>query len=1119
MKFKSALIATMAATTAITSIAPLNVSAGTENNEISEKETNFINSYKTPVNIGGDITVKFNAGEETVNGQALPANTFVVSGTGTLDKDKFTCYNANGFLAKFRENIEKPENYTVYIDKGLKLPEKADVFFSLFDTSKLDSSGTISPSSDDVNSKQYNLIIHKDFNVSNCTSMRGLFSKIDNITADTSNWDTSKVTDMSFMFYRSKNANLDTSNWDTSKVTNLREIFAHTDKANPDVSNWDTSKVTNMIGVFFYAYGANPDVANWDTSSVTDLSSTFRYTKLANPDVSNWDTSKVYTMYYMFGNSKIANPDVSNWDTSNVTGMVGVFKGTDVANPDVSNWDTSKVTDMREMFYESKKANPDISKWDTSKVTNMNYIFKDAESAVNLDLSKCNFSRQDDSYHFEYINNKNPGTIKSNLKFFKDNSKFIELKPNRPYKIYKMDSSELGNNNFETTESQLVKTMLDTGKVYTDAKKLAKDLDTYFNGLSGSDGDLYVIKPEPSIAESTDLTTKKIEIHKNDPIPDLETYKENITGLPEDAEVSITTNIDNTTSLGEKTAKINVTYSDGTFTLLDMKVEVKDRVPWTDIIPVPVLTQKNDLEIHKGDPAPDVEAYKEEIDGLPDETEIKSIEIVQEIDSEKLGNQIAKVKVSMKNGMSVTVEMNVFVKDRIPWIEIEEIPEVLAKEQIIIFKGETPDYLANLKGLPEDAEVEIVQDIDNSESGLQEAKLKIKFASGASSIITMKVDVREKESDLFVPELKKLSVKQDKEIDITTALKNVPEGATVTVKKDVNTEEAEKQTGIITVHFKDGTEKDIEVVVDVKAKKVHSRTSNSENGGFNSSHNTGRTEENNREESKPSKAVVKRFSGKNRVETSLETAKALDGTEVVIASADKYADSLSAGNLVSRYGAKLILVSGDTDISKIMPEGTTKVYIIGGENSVSSDIEKAAKEKVKNVIRLGGKNRYETNENVLAASKYSEVGVADGRNFADALAASPISVKKNIGLKLVDGSKEYSSKQKVVYTYGGKNSIKQDGGTRISGEDRYSTNMAINRELGEIANVTLADGRNFPDALSAINLVKAYGGSVLLTKPEMNSADRDYIRDMSNVYVVGGNASISQETIDYLLNK
>ena len=98
MKFKSALIATMAATTAVASIAPVNISA----DSISERESNFLNSYKEAVNIGGDITVKFNEEAVTVDGHSLPANTFVVSGTGTLEKNIFTCESSSGFLSKLR---------------------------------------------------------------------------------------------------------------------------------------------------------------------------------------------------------------------------------------------------------------------------------------------------------------------------------------------------------------------------------------------------------------------------------------------------------------------------------------------------------------------------------------------------------------------------------------------------------------------------------------------------------------------------------------------------------------------------------------------------------------------------------------------------------------------------------------------------------------------------------------------------------------------------------------------------------------------------------------------------------------------------------------------------------
>lgn len=85
---------------------------------------------------------------------------------------------------------------------------------------------------------------------------------------------------------------------------------------------------------------------------------------------------------------------------------------------------------------------------------------------------------------------------------------------------------------------------------------------------------------------------------------------------------------------------------------------------------------------------------------------------------------------------------------------------------------------------------------------------------------------------------------------------------------------------------------------------------------------------------------------------------------------------------------------------------------------------------VKDVQRIAGADRYETNKATLRATDYDKVGVADGRNFPDALAASGLLKKYNLGLLLVNGAKPYSTAKQVEYTFGGTDSVKQDGGKR-----------------------------------------------------------------------------------------
>lgn len=74
----------------------------------------------------------------------------------------------------------------------------------------------------------------------------------------------SLVTDMSSLFndfWSGFNQSL--SNWDVSNVTNMKEMFSYSRYFNQPIGNWDVSKVTNMRGMFESAYSFNQDLSNW----------------------------------------------------------------------------------------------------------------------------------------------------------------------------------------------------------------------------------------------------------------------------------------------------------------------------------------------------------------------------------------------------------------------------------------------------------------------------------------------------------------------------------------------------------------------------------------------------------------------------------------------------------------------------------------------------------------------------------------------------------------------------------------------------------------------------------------------------------------------------------------
>lgn len=249
-------------------------------------------------------------------------------------------------------------------------------------------------------------------------------------------------------------------------------------------------------------------------------------------------------------------------------------------------------------------------------------------------------------------------------------------------------------------------------------------------------------------------------------------------------------------------------------------------------------------------------------------------------------------------------------------------------------------------------------------------------------------------------------------------------------------------------------------------------------------------------------ANIIKLSGKNRIQTSIATSNLVNSDKVVFSSAYNFADSLSAFNLAYSKKAKLVLIDNKADITNIL-SGKKEAYIIGGENLINASTESKIKNAISNTVRVAGRNRYDTNKKSLEIAGFENVGVADGRNYPDALSASGLLADKNMGLMLVDGSKNYSTSYNVKYTFGGKNSVLKDGGERIAGRNRYETSKLINRKIEELNTIVYTSGANYADALSAINLVNKSPKTGVLLLNYINDKNKAGFVNVANQYSVG----------------
>lgn len=169
------------------------------------------------------------------------------------------------------------------------------------------------------------------------------------------------------------------------------------------------------------------------------------------------------------------------------------------------------------------------------------------------------------------------------------------------------------------------------------------------------------------------------------------------------------------------------------------------------------------------------------------------------------------------------------------------------------------------------------------------------------------------------------------------------------------------------------------------------------------------------------------------------------------------------------------------------------------------------------VRRVAGADRIDTG--VLSsrdawrtADSARAVVLVDGSGFADALSAIPLAGARGGPVLLTDGQSLPAAVEAEidrvlpaggrVYVLGGPDAVspavadrlaaKGYGVRRLAGADRYATSVAVAAELGHPSAVVLADGTDFPDALSGGAAAARLRGAVLLTDGSvMTPAVRD----------------------------
>jgi putative cell wall-binding protein len=281
-------------------------------------------------------------------------------------------------------------------------------------------------------------------------------------------------------------------------------------------------------------------------------------------------------------------------------------------------------------------------------------------------------------------------------------------------------------------------------------------------------------------------------------------------------------------------------------------------------------------------------------------------------------------------------------------------------------------------------------------------------------------------------------------------------------------------------------------------------------------------------------ALPVRISGFDRFGTAIAASQVefpIAGTAgaVILARADNYPDALVGTALAAAKNAPLLFANGglltlatQAEIQRVLPAGGT-VYLLGGTAAIPTSVATSLTSLGFIPVRYAGADRFGTALAVAdALNDPSTVLLATGINFPDALAAGPAAAHVHGVVLLTNGSSltpavaaYLAAHPGSVYAIGGPSVVADPSAMALSGADRYATAAAVASTLFTApANMGVASGTAFPDALSGGAFQAHFGGPIVLTDPHVLPASTStYIAGAKTTIVItdifGGTAAVS----------
>ncbi|MDR1603957.1 MAG: S8 family serine peptidase [Gracilibacteraceae bacterium] len=283
---------------------------------------------------------------------------------------------------------------------------------------------------------------------------------------------------------------------------------------------------------------------------------------------------------------------------------------------------------------------------------------------------------------------------------------------------------------------------------------------------------------------------------------------------------------------------------------------------------------------------------------------------------------------------------------------------------------------------------------------------------------------------------------------------------------------------------------------------------------------------------------VDRVAGLDRIQTALATAREAfpQGTDsVVIARADDFPDALAGVPLAYKLQAPLLLTFPDSLPPEVLDVIQTlsplNIYILGGEGAVSVSVARQLA-GIAPITRLYGGDRFETAAAVarLLGTRGQAV-IVNGRNFPDAVSIAaeaaqagwPILLTERDELPEVTARALRNLSVTRTIIVGGPGVVSAElentlpAPTRLAGDNRYDTSASVlYAHLPTGANLYIATGRNFPDALTGGLLAALNSSSIMLVSPDgLTARQKSLLSTLRGKQAValGGTGSVSEELL------